>query len=90
MASTMLSIPPEDYGWLKDVAAVQFCVTDLPSDGTKEDQIKARLRELTEDSRRLRGELEQLIRYDPHRQLSQAHDRAVRRIRTADRRRKPR
>jgi hypothetical protein len=58
-------------------------VSDVP----KEEQIKARLRELTEDSRRLRQEIEELIRYSPDR--SHAPDR-LRRIRTADRRRKPR
>ncbi len=46
-------------------------VKDLPP----EDRIKARLRELTEDSRKLREELEQLIRHEPDRTRSFSHDR---------------
>jgi hypothetical protein len=65
-------------------------VTDVPSDDLpREERIKARLRELTEDSRRLRAELEQLIRYQPNRHRSMADDRP-KNVRAADRRRKPR
>jgi hypothetical protein len=64
-------------------------VNDVPKDVPKEEQIKARLRELTEDSRRLRQELEELIRYLPDRNHARAHDR-LRKIRTVERRRKPR
>jgi hypothetical protein len=46
-------------------------VKDLPA----EEQIKARLRELTEDSRRLREELRELIRHEPDRTKSSSHDR---------------
>ena len=58
-------------------------VKDLPS----EERIKARLRELTEDSRKLREELEEMIRHEPSRPRAFSHDRP---IRTAARRRKPR
>jgi hypothetical protein len=58
-------------------------VKDLPS----EERIKARLRELTADSRRLREELEELIRREPDRTRSLADDRPPR---PAARRRKPR
>jgi hypothetical protein len=60
-------------------------VSDLPP----EDRIKARLRELTEDSRRLREELEHLMRHEPDRVRSFSHDRPHN-LRTAARRRKPR
>jgi hypothetical protein len=60
-------------------------VTDLPP----EDRIKARLRELTEDSRKLREELEELIRHEPNRTRSFSHDRPYD-LGTAKRRRKPR
>jgi hypothetical protein len=89
MASTMLFPRPEDTARGKCVEPFHY-VSDEPTDLPKEEQIKARLRQLTEDSRRLRHELEQLIRYDPDRPLSHAHDRPDRKIRTADRRRKPR
>jgi hypothetical protein len=48
-------------------------MNDLPP----EDRIKARLRELTQDSRRLRAELEELIRneHEPDRTRSLANDR---------------
>jgi hypothetical protein len=65
-------------------------VTDVPSDDlSREERIKARLRQLTEDSRRLRAELEQLIRYQPNRHRSIADDRPMK-LDPADRRRKPR
>ena len=59
------------------------------SELTPEDRIKARLRELTEDSRRLREELEELIRHQPDRTRSFSDDRPDR-LRNAGRRRKPR
>jgi hypothetical protein len=40
-----------------------------------EDRIKARLRELTEDSRRLRAELEQMIRRDGDHRRATSDDR---------------
>jgi hypothetical protein len=46
-------------------------VNDLPP----EERIKARLRELTEDSRRAREELERLIRHEADRTRSFSHDR---------------
>ncbi len=63
--------------------SVHNCVKELPS----EERIKARLRELTADSRRLRKELEELIRREPDRTRSLAHDHPPR---AAPRRRKPR
>jgi hypothetical protein len=54
-----------------------------------EDRIKARLRELTADSRRLRKELEHLINYEPDRRRSFSHDRPYR-LRTDSKPRKPR
>ena len=66
-------------------ASVHKGVNDLPP----EDRIKARLRELTEDSRRLREELEHLIRHESDRTRSFANDRP-RKLPTASRRRKPR
>ena len=59
-------------------------VSDLPP----EDKIKARLRELTEDSRKLREELEYLIRHEHDRTRSFSHDRPY--DLRAKRRRKPR
>ena len=59
------------------------------SDQPPEDRIKARLRELTEDSRRLREELEELIQQPSDRIRSFANDRP-RPPRNAGRRRKPR
>jgi hypothetical protein len=64
-------------------------LSDVPGELPKEEQIKARLRQLTEDSRRLRAELEQLIRYGPANRRSLAHDRPNR-LHQANRRRKPR
>lgn len=83
MASMMLWVSTEASGPAKCGRSVHNCVKELPS----EEQIKARLRELTEDSRKLREELEDLIRHEPNRTRSIAHDRPVR---TAARRRKPR
>ena len=60
-------------------------MSDLPP----EDRIKARLRELTEDTRRLREELEELIQHQPDRSRSMSDDRPQR-LRNAGRRRKPR
>ena len=81
----MLSMPLEVPGWRKCPPFLHKSVKELPS----EDRLKARLRELTEDSRRLREELEQLIRYEPDRTRSFSHDRPYK-LRTASRRRKPR
>ena len=67
-------------------------VSDLPdkdNDLPSEERIKARLRELTEDSRQLRRELENLIHYEPDRTRSFTHDRPHH-LRSAARRRKPR
>ena len=93
MASTMLLPCREDYGRAELCRSRVDLVSDVPKneppDVPKEEQIKARLRELTEDSRRLRQELEQLIRYVPD-LLADPHDRPIRNIRSADRRRKPR
>ena len=75
----------KDYGWGNVYRSRPHSVSDVP----KEEQIKARLRELTEDSRRLRAELEQLIRYAPNRSKPYADDRPNR-FHTAQRRRKPR
>jgi hypothetical protein len=60
-------------------------VNDLPP----EDRIKARLRELTESSRRIREELEHMIRHEPDRTRSFTHDRPYS-LRNSGRRRKPR
>lgn len=60
-------------------------LVDLPP----EEKIKARLRELTEDSRKLRQELEHMIRHEPDRARSFSHDRRHT-LRPAARRRKPR
>jgi hypothetical protein len=80
----------KDTAAAKCVAAVHKCVSAVPPDDVpREERIKARLRELTEDSRRLRAELEQLIRYQPNRHRSMAHDRP-KKLQPADRRRKPR
>ena len=59
-------------------------VNDLPP----EDRIKARLRELTESSRRIREELEDMIRHEPDRTRSFSHDRPYS-LRISARRRKP-
>jgi hypothetical protein len=83
MASMMLFDVLEAYGQPECGPSVHKYVKELPS----EERIKARLRELTADSRRLREELEEMIRHEPNRTRSFTHDRPVR---TAARRRKPR
>ena len=57
-----------------DLDGTMLHVGDLPS----EEKIKARLRELTEDSRKLREELELMIRHEPDRARSFSHDRPQR------------
>jgi hypothetical protein len=83
MASMMLLATLEACRHSRVGCVGHTSVKELPS----EERIKARLRELTEDSRKLREELEKLIRHEPNRTRSFAHDRP---IRTAARRRKPR
>ena len=70
---------------MPEVSAIRTIqVSDLPP----EDRIKARLRELTEDSRKLREELEYLIRHEHDRTRSFSNDRPY--DLHAKRRRKPR
>ena len=83
MALMMLAYRPEASRAVLVCPPLHRSVKDLPS----EEGIKARLRELTEDSRKLREELEEMIRHEPNRTRSFTHDRP---IRPAARRRKPR
>jgi hypothetical protein len=85
----MLFHPCEGQAAGRSVSQPPHCVSDLPNDLPKEEQIKARLRQLTEDSRRLRDEIDHLIRYQPDHHRSFAHDHSSK-LRKAYRRRKPR